>query len=125
VPDIPRFNASPGEGAVDPAIRRVSTNDLGQHPLTDRWIHGEATAWWDKHLYDGLLGSGLGYVPLVSAPVYSATKAAVHSFTISLRRQLTGSSVQIVEIIPPVVETDHQRGQIRKSAPSRENCPTS
>lgn len=60
------------------------------------------------------LGSGLGYVPLAAAPVYSATKAAVHSFTISLRRQLRGSSVQIVEIIPPVVETDLHRGQKRK-----------
>jgi uncharacterized oxidoreductase len=60
------------------------------------------------------VGSGLGYVPLASVPVYSATKAAVHSFTISLRRQLRGSSVQIVEIIPPVVETDLHRGQARK-----------
>lgn len=60
------------------------------------------------------VGSGLGYVPLVAAPVYSATKAAVHSFTISLRRQLAGSSVQVVELIPPVVETDLHRGQTRK-----------
>jgi uncharacterized oxidoreductase len=60
------------------------------------------------------VGSGLGYVPLVAAPVYSATKAAVHSFTISLRRQLAGSSVQVIELIPPVVETDLHRGQTRK-----------
>jgi uncharacterized oxidoreductase len=60
------------------------------------------------------VGSGLGYVPLVAAPVYSATKAAVHSFTISLRRQLAGSPVQVIELIPPVVETDLHRGQPRK-----------
>lgn len=60
------------------------------------------------------VGSGLAYVPLVSAPVYSATKAAVHSFTISLRRQLAGSTVKVVEIIPPVVETNLHRGQSRK-----------
>jgi uncharacterized oxidoreductase len=60
------------------------------------------------------VGSGLGYVPLVAAPVYSATKAAVNSFTISLRRQLAGSSVQVIELIPPVVETDLHRGQTRK-----------
>lgn len=60
------------------------------------------------------IGSGLGYVPLAAAPVYSATKAAVHSFTISLRRQLRGSSVRVVELIPPVVETDLHRGQTRR-----------
>lgn len=60
------------------------------------------------------VGSGLGYVPLAAAPVYSATKAAVHSFTISLRHQLKGSGVQIVELIPPVVETDLHRDQPRR-----------
>jgi uncharacterized oxidoreductase len=57
------------------------------------------------------IGSGLGFVPLVAAPVYSATKAAVHSFTVSLRQQLAGSTVQVVEIVPPVVETELHRGQ--------------
>lgn len=55
------------------------------------------------------VGSGLGFVPYAKAPVYSATKAAVHSFTISLRRQLTGSGVQVVELIPPVVDTPLHR----------------
>ena len=60
------------------------------------------------------VGSGLGYVPLVAAPVYSATKAAVHSFTISLRRQLANTPVSVVELIPPIVETELHRGQARK-----------
>ena len=55
------------------------------------------------------VGSGLGFVPYAKAPVYSATKAAVHSFTVSLRRQLAGSTVQVVEIIPPVVDTPLHR----------------
>ncbi|MGN9808898.1 SDR family oxidoreductase [Micromonospora sp. BQ11] len=55
------------------------------------------------------VGSGLGFVPFANTPVYSATKAAVHSFTLSLRRQLAGSSVQVVEIIPPVVDTPLHR----------------
>jgi len=55
------------------------------------------------------VGSGLGFVPFAKAPVYSATKAAVHSFTLSLRRQLAGSTVQVVEIIPPVVDTPLHR----------------
>ncbi len=55
------------------------------------------------------VGSGLGFVPYAKTPVYSATKAAVHSFTVSLRRQLAGSTVQVVEIIPPVVDTPLHR----------------
>lgn len=60
------------------------------------------------------VGSGLGFVPLAAAPVYSATKAAVHSFTLSLRHQLRGTRVRVIELIPPVVETDLHRGQPRK-----------
>lgn len=60
------------------------------------------------------VGSGLGYVPLAAAPIYSATKAAVHSFTLSLRRQLAGSSVKVIALVPPVVETGLHRHQARK-----------
>lgn len=60
------------------------------------------------------VGSGLAYVPLAAAPIYSATKAGVHAFTIALRRQLTGGTVQVIEIIPPLVETDLHAGQARK-----------
>jgi uncharacterized oxidoreductase len=50
--------------------------------------------------------SGLSFVPMASAPVYCATKAALHSFTLSLRRQLAGSPVRVIEILPPAVNTD-------------------
>lgn len=60
------------------------------------------------------VGSGLAFVPLVAAPIYSATKAAVRAFTIALREQLRGTSVQVVELIPPVVESNLHRGQSRK-----------
>jgi uncharacterized oxidoreductase len=50
--------------------------------------------------------SGLSFAPYVAAPVYSATKAALHSFTLSLRHQLAKSGVRVVEIIPPAVNTD-------------------
>ncbi|MBF8376694.1 SDR family NAD(P)-dependent oxidoreductase [Alicyclobacillus mali] len=50
--------------------------------------------------------SGLALAPAAWAPVYSATKAALRSFTQSLRLQLQGTSVDVVEIVPPAVNTD-------------------
>jgi uncharacterized oxidoreductase len=52
------------------------------------------------------VSSGLGFVPMASTPLYCATKAAVHSFTLSLRFQLKDTPVKVFEIIPPIVETD-------------------
>jgi uncharacterized oxidoreductase len=49
--------------------------------------------------------SGLAYVPLPVTPTYSATKAALHSFTESLRVQLAGTGVQVIEVVPPAVRT--------------------
>jgi uncharacterized oxidoreductase len=50
--------------------------------------------------------SALAFVPLAIAPIYSATKAALHSFTLSLRQQLIDSPISVLEIIPPAVNTD-------------------
>lgn len=52
------------------------------------------------------VSSGLGFVPLSLTPTYCATKAALHSYTESLRYQLRKSSIDIVELIPPYVATD-------------------
>lgn len=50
--------------------------------------------------------SALAFVPKAAAPTYSATKAAVHAYSQALRRQLRGSGTQVIEIVPPRVETD-------------------
>jgi uncharacterized oxidoreductase len=52
------------------------------------------------------VSSGLAFVPRAFIPIYSATKAAVHSFTLSLRWQLRAEKIQVVELIPPWVKTD-------------------
>jgi uncharacterized oxidoreductase len=49
--------------------------------------------------------SGGAFVPQVFAPIYSACKAALHSYTMTLRHALQGSSIQVVELIPPAVQT--------------------
>ena len=56
------------------------------------------------------VSSGLGFVPIASMPVYCATKAAVHSFTQSLRYQLRDTSIKVFEIIPPMVSTELGKG---------------
>lgn len=49
--------------------------------------------------------SGLAFVPLAMTPTYCATKAAIHSYTQSLRYQLQGTPVEVLELIPPYVQT--------------------
>lgn len=51
------------------------------------------------------VSSGLAFVPLSSAPIYCATKAAVHSYTQALRFQLEESGVEVIELMPPAVKT--------------------
>ena len=56
------------------------------------------------------VSSGLAFVPLPKAPTYSATKAALHSYTMTLRKVLEGE-VEVIEIVPPGVQTDLTPGQ--------------
>lgn len=50
--------------------------------------------------------SGLAIQPGIWVPVYSATKAAMHSFTVTMRQQLEDTGVEVVEVLPPAVNTD-------------------
>ena len=50
--------------------------------------------------------SALAFVPLPSAPIYSAGKAAIHSYTQSLRFQLEETGIEVIELMPPGVKTD-------------------
>jgi uncharacterized oxidoreductase len=54
--------------------------------------------------------SGLAFVPIAIMPVYCATKAAIHSFSLSLRHQLRDTPIKVFEIIPPTTDTELDRG---------------
>ncbi|MCU0427945.1 MAG: SDR family oxidoreductase [Candidatus Kapabacteria bacterium] len=49
--------------------------------------------------------SGVAYLPMAAAPIYSATKAALHSLSLSLRHQLRDTTVRVFEVLPPLVDT--------------------
>jgi len=56
------------------------------------------------------ISSGLAFVPIAIMPVYCATKAAIHSFSLSLRHQLKDTSIEVFEIIPSTTDTELDRG---------------
>ena len=57
------------------------------------------------------VSSSLAFVPYSLAPTYCATKAALHSWSLSMREQLRATSVEVVELIPPAVQTELLPGQ--------------
>jgi uncharacterized oxidoreductase len=56
------------------------------------------------------VSSGLAFVPMAATPTYCATKAAIHSWSQSLRHQLRGTAVEVLELVPPAVATDLMPG---------------
>jgi len=87
----------------DAAVATVTTNLLGPIRMTAALVEHlkkqESAAVIN-------LSSVLGFVPLAMAAVYSSTKAAMHSYSLSLRYKLRRSSVSVLEIAPPWVQTD-------------------
>jgi uncharacterized oxidoreductase len=85
----------------------IATNLMGPIRLIDALVEHLA-AQPDAVIVN--VSSGLAFVPLVSAPVYSATKAAIHSYTVALREALKGK-VELIELVPPAVQTGLTPGQ--------------
>jgi len=81
----------------------VATNLLGPIRLTAALL---------PHLQKQLnaaiinVSSGLAFLPLTITPTYCATKAAIHSYTLSLRHQLRAANIEVIELIPPYVATN-------------------
>jgi uncharacterized oxidoreductase len=89
----------------DVASTVVSTNLLGPIVLTSLLM---PTLKAQRHPAIVNVTSALAFVPLAFAPTYSATKAALHAYTESMRFQLQDSGIQVIEIAPPRVETEMQ-----------------
>jgi uncharacterized oxidoreductase len=53
-----------------------------------------------------LVSSGLAFVPMAATATYCATKAAIHSYAQSLRYQLKDTSIEVIELVPPYVQTE-------------------
>ncbi|HEY0594401.1 SDR family oxidoreductase [Sphingopyxis sp.] len=85
----------------------VVTNILGPVRLIDALVDHLAVQ-ADSAIVN--VTSGLAFVPFPKAPTYSATKAAMHSYSVALRIQLEGK-VEVIELAPPAVRTDLTPGQ--------------
>ena len=101
------------ESVTDPsalqiAENQVTTNLLGTIRMTYALLP-HLTTQDDAAVLN--VTSALAFVPFPITPTYNATKAALHSFTTSLRIQLADSSVRVIEVIPPGVQTELMPGQ--------------
>ena len=102
------------EGALTDAEAMITTNLLGPIRLTAALLPQLLS---QPHPTIMTVSSGLAFLPLAITPTYSATKAAIHSYTQSLRYQLKDTAVQVLELIPPYVQTELM-GQGQASDPN-------
>ena len=90
-------------GGLETAEHTIATNLLGPIRLNDALLphllaQSAATIM--------TVSSGLAFLPLAATPTYSATKAAIHAYTMALRYQLKDSAVEVLELAPPYVQTE-------------------
>lgn len=101
---LTRPNFAPG-GVVDECAitREVGTNLLGPIRVAQAFLPHLVTRPGATLVN---VSSALAFVPFACFPIYCATKAALHSWTLSLRHQLRGTSVTVIELVPPYVATE-------------------
>jgi uncharacterized oxidoreductase len=92
---------------LNDAVKTINANFLGPIRLTNA-LTDHLASQPDAVIVN--VSSGLAFVPLSATPTYNATKAAIHSYTVSLREQLKGK-VEVIELAPPAVQTELTPGQ--------------
>lgn len=103
-----KLNLNDTTGELEDLEREVRTNLIGPIQMIKQFLpqlKRQRTAAIVN------VSSGLAFVPATVKPIYCATKAAVHSYTQSLRVQLKHSSVKVIELAPPAVKTNFNNGQ--------------
>jgi uncharacterized oxidoreductase len=100
------------ENSVDSFKKEIATNFSAPVHLTNL-----IASHFSKQKESAVINisSGLGFIPIAIFPVYCATKAALHSFSLSSRHQFRDTSIKVFEIIPPIVETELGRDSSGKN----------
>lgn len=91
------------ENSIGAITSEVTTNLISPIHLTNLFVP-QLTKQEEAAIVN--ITSGLAYIPVAATAVYCATKAALHSFTLSARHQLKDTSVKVFEIAPPIVDTE-------------------
>ncbi len=107
---IMRFEKLDAPRDLHDAEATIATNLLGPIRMIDALV-GHLADQEDAAIVN--VTSGLAFVPLIDTPTYCATKAAIHSYTVSLREALRGR-VEVIELAPPGVQTDLTPGQANR-----------
>jgi uncharacterized oxidoreductase len=89
--------------SADVADAVITTNLLGPIRLTAALLPHLLK---QPHATIMTVSSGLAFIPMAITPTYNATKAAIHSWSQSLRYQLKSTSVEVIELVPPYVQTE-------------------
>lgn len=103
-----KIDLASGEDAIREGDREIEINFKSQVHLTAMFL-----PLLQKQENAAIVNvtSGLGLIPLSTFPIYSATKAAMHSYTLSLRHQLRNRGVKVFELIPPTVHDTELKGK--------------
>jgi uncharacterized oxidoreductase len=92
----------------DEAERIIATNITGPLRMIAAFIE-QLQSQPDSTLIT--VSSGLAFTPLAITPTYNGSKAFIHQFSETIRLQLAGTSVKVVELVPPAVQTELTPGQ--------------
>lgn len=96
-------NLSDGPVSEDVTQQTIATNLVAPLRLTSLFLPHLKK---QRHATIMNVSSGLAFVPMAMTPTYCATKAAIHSWTQSLRYQLRNTHVDVLELVPPYVQTE-------------------